>query len=462
MELHKNAAQRLLVALLLSLVIGYIGYLAIALGPSFWSLTLDAWLRGEERILEPADIRGGALRSGDRLYVLTVQQERVVPIRATWRSPRIGRPRDYLHVDLWAFDVRTARPAWTKRVRTYEDQAPIDYALLGLDGDTLWLFVREPLAVAIADGTVVADGARLDRETPALAGKRVDQPGWVAFGGQGLQLTLSDATQWVVPADSLKAIPRETAPRDRVGLVVPGAAVAGTDRFQLRGITFGETRWLGVLTDEEAAKWSKDPVVPGAKPGDRRGAMYDFLASQHVPDRLTPQLRPYRLWGAKVTRVSAAPRDWPKELPDNWGTRHQFGDYAVLPEAPAFLQAGLLGNGVEEHPVWYRDPDSVVVLFHDKVGPEGRLRLARVAGPAGRVVWDAALELAEVEGVFYGPTALALVGTAPNPAHVPDSEVSRAEHERIVGVDVATGAVASFDLTAESARPADGDAAPGR
>ncbi len=462
MELHKNAAQRLLVALLLSLVIGYIGYLAIALGPRFWSLTLAAWLAGEERIVEPAEIRGGALRSGDRLYLLTVQQERVVPIRATSRSPRIGRPRHYLHVDLWAFDARTARPAWTKRVRTFEDGGAIDYALLGLDGGTLWLFVREPLAVAIADGTIVADGARLDRETPALAGKRVDRTGWVAFGGQGLQLTLSDATQWVVAGETFTAMPRETAPRDRTGLVVPRGPASSTDDFQLRGIMFGETRWLGVLTDDEAAKWSNDPVVPGAKPGERRGAMYDFLASQHVPDRLTPQLRPYRLWGAKVTKVSAAPRDWPKELPNTWGTRDQFGDYAVLPEAPAFLQAGLLGNGVDEQAMWFRDPDSVVVLFHDEVGPEARVRVARVAGPAGRVVWDAALDLAVVEGAFYGPTALAFVGSVPNPAHDPDSEVSRAEHERIVGVDVATGTVASFDLTAESARPAAGDAAPDR
>jgi hypothetical protein len=190
--------------------------------------------------------------------------------------------------------------------------------------------------------------------------------------------------------------------------------------------------------------------------------MYDFLASQHVPDRLSPQLRPYRLWSAKVTKVSAAPRDWPKDLPDNWGTRDQFGDYAALPEAPAFLQAGLLGNGVDEHAMWFRDPDSVAVLFHDKVGPDARVRVARVAGPAGRVVWDAALDLAVVEGAFYGPTTLAFVGTVPNPAHVPDDEVSRAEHERIVAVDVATGTVASFDLSAESARPAAGAAAPER
>lgn len=202
MELHKNAAPRLLVALLLSLVLGYIGYLAIALGPHFWSLTVEAWLRGEERILQPAEIRGRALRSGARVLLLTVQSGRIVPIRATRRFPRMGRPRDYLHVDLWAFDVATAQPAWKRRLRTFEDRGVINYEILGLDVRTLWLFVREPLAVAVTDGTILADGANLELRNPVLAGKRVNEPGYVAFGGQGLQLTLSDATQWVVTGDA--------------------------------------------------------------------------------------------------------------------------------------------------------------------------------------------------------------------------------------------------------------------
>ncbi len=459
MELHKNAAPRLLVALLLSLVIGYIGYLALALGPDFWSLTLEAWLRGEQRILQPAEIRGRALRAGDRLHLLTVQSERVVPVRATRRMPGMGRPRDYLHVDLWAFDVATAQPAWKRRLRTFEDRGPLDYELLGLDGGVLWLFVRGPLAVAASDGTIVADGADLERQNPVLAGKRIDQPGYVAFGGQGLQLTLSDATQWVVDAN-LKALPRAAAPRDRADLRTPGVRAAATDRFQMRGIAI-PGRWLGVLTDEEAAKLQADPVVPGAEPGERRGVMYDFLASQHVPERLTPELKPYRLWGAKVAKVSAAPRDWPENFPDTWGTRDQFSDYAVLPDGPSFLQAGLLGNGVDEHPMWYREPDSVVVLFHDEIGPDGRVRLARVAGPAGRVVWDAALGLAVVEGAFSGPTAVAFIGTEPNPGHRPESETSREQHQKIVAVDAASGAVAIFDLTAESVRAPGGDGAPG-
>src|SRR5215203_422897 len=82
-----DLAKRLLVALLLSLVLGYIGYLVIALGADFWRLTLTSFVRGEERILEPAELRGRALRGPrDRVYLMTTQSERVVPLRWTRRS----------------------------------------------------------------------------------------------------------------------------------------------------------------------------------------------------------------------------------------------------------------------------------------------------------------------------------------------------------------------------------------
>ena len=103
--------------------------------------------------------------------------------------------------------------------------------------------------------------------------------------------------------------------------------------------------------------------------------------------------------------------------------------------------------------MWYREPDSVVVLHHDKLGDAGRLRLARVAGPGGRVVRDAALPLAELTSATYVPGQVVLFGSAPNPAHNPDAQASREQHEVLVAVDVPTGTVTSFDLTAERIRP---------
>ncbi len=122
----------------------------------------------------------------------------------------------------------------------------------------------------------------------------------------------------------------------------------------------------------------------------------------------------------------------------------------MLPEAPALLQAGLLGDGVSERPVWFREPDSVLVLHHDKVGDAGRLRVARVTGPAGRVVWDAGLALANITASMPGDRTLVFVGTEPNPAYDARSPVSREQHEKLVALDVASGTVTTYDLTAES------------
>jgi len=416
-------------------------------------------VRGEARRLEPMQPAGAPLRTdqggADRVYLLSTQQETIVPLRLR-RSLNAREPRQLLHVDLWAIDVADAKLAWRKRLRTYEGQARrgIDlrsFDLFGADRGTLWLNVREPLAVALSDGRILADGARIEAVNPRLAGKRVDRAGYVAFGSHGLQLTLDDATQWNIDGTDFSARPRATTARDPQRIVAPEKAHTSTDRFQLRGLPIGD-RWLGMLTDAEAEQLSKPPVVPGRKPGERRGAMEEFLESQHVPQPLEPRPQPYRLWSARVAQVSAAPRGWSKDLPDNWGKRPQFSDYAPLPEGPSFLQAGLLGNGVGEIPLWYRQPDSVLVLHYDKIGGAGHLQVTRIAGPAGNIVWKAALPLHDLQAVMRREgQPLALFGSEAVEVEAPArDEEPVVTHRRIVSLDTATGRVLPFDLTAES------------
>lgn len=451
-----NWAVRLLVVGLLILVGGYGAYIAIVLGPQLPSLSVQDFLRGYERILQPADLRGPPLRTAqggaDRVYVLTTQSERIIPLRFGRVSSMTAH--DFLHVDLWAFDPASGQPAWRRRLRTYEDRLPLTYEMLGADRTTLWLFVREPIAVSLRDGSAVADGARLEAINPAMAGKRVDQDGYVAFGGQGLQLTLSDSTQWVVDGETFVAQPRAVAPSAPGGIVMPAYDATSTSQFQVRGLPLGN-RWVGVLTDDEAAKLRAEPVVPGAKPGEPPGVMADFLARQHVPGDLTVYPVPYRLWSARVAQVSNAPTGWPADFPDRWGTRDKFSDYQPLPDAPAFLQAGLLSGGRSTRAFFLLEPGSVLVLHYDKVGDGGRLRVARATGPAGRLAWDADLALAHLSAAMFGDSTLAFVGTVPDPAYEPYSEVSRDKHEVLVFVNEATGIVARYDLTAESVVDAD-------
>jgi hypothetical protein len=304
---------------------------------------------------------------------------------------------------------------------------------------------------------VVADGARIDAANPAMAGKRVNDPGYIAFGRHGLQLTLSDATQWRIDAADLRAAPRDTPVRDPRGIVPPADYARGaSSTFMTRALPIGE-RWLGLLTEQEAELYRNPPVVPGRAPGERPGAMQQFLEANHVPPPLhQPAPQPYRLWSARVVQVTAAPPDWPREWPDNWGTRPQFSAYEVLPDAPSFLRAGLLReSGKHDQALWYRQPDSVLVLHSDRLGKEGRLQLTRISGPAGKPVWSVVLPMDDLHAVMHKEQALVLLGSEPPFASADQKTVAQGPHLGLVRVDIPTGSTKALDLTAKSLEQSD-------
>jgi hypothetical protein len=179
--------------------------------------------------------------------------------------------------------------------------------------------------------------------------------------------------------------------------------------------------------------------------------MQQFLEENHVPaPLLEPKPQPYRLWGARVQQVSAAPPDWPKNFPDRWGTRPKFSDYRVLPESPTFLRAGLLHeNAGPEQALWYRQPDSVLVLHSDKLGQQGRLQLTRVSGPLGKPVWSLALPMDQLRAVMRKDNDLVLLGSEP-PAAADKKSAEQGPHLKVVRVDVAAGRIDTLDLTAQS------------
>jgi hypothetical protein len=414
---------------------------------------------GEVRELQPALFQSAPLRTdqdgADRVYLLGIQSETITQLsfgRRTSSRPR----RDLLHVDLWAIDAATGTLAWRKRLRTYEgeERAGRDlrgFDLLGADGKTLWLTVDGPLGVSLADGSVVADGARIDARNPAMAGKRVNDLGYIAFGRHGLQLTLNDASQWRIDASDLSAAPRDTPVRDPNRIVPPAKRGSGSSStFLTRALPIGE-RWLGVMTDKEAEFYRNKPVIAGRDPNERPGVMQQFLEENHVPAPLyEPLPQQYRLWGARMIQVSAAPPDWPSQLPDRWGKRPQFSDYRVLPESPPFLRAGLLHDGSEpEQALWYRQPDSVLVLHTDKLGQQGRLHLTRVSGPAGKPVWSAALPMDQLHSVMRKDNDLLLLGSEP-PAATDEKSQEEGPHLKVVRVEVANGKTTVLDLTAQS------------
>jgi len=103
-------------------------------------------------------------------------------------------------------------------------------------------------------------------------------------------------------------------------------------------------------------------------------------------------------------------------------------------------------------PMLVREPDGALVLHRDRLGQEGRLRLTRVAADRGRAVWEAALPLSVVQSVLpgrAGTRALLLLGREYARSDGTGGDPYRDAHEQVVSVDVATGAVRAFDLTAE-------------
>lgn len=446
----------------------------IGLGLSFVALGGIAWvliasglagpllrlLSGREmRDFRPALFQSAPLRTSrggsDRIYLVSTQSETQTQLSGRMRISDIRR--NLLHVDLWAIDATSTTLAWRKRLRTYddEDSSGIDlrsFAPLGVDGTTLWLTLdHAPVGISLADGDVVADGNDIDAKNPQLAGKRVNEAGYVAFGRHGLQITLDDGSQWRIDATDLSAAHRDTplTQPDNVQDLASYAA-SGTNGFMTRGMPL-ETRWLGLLTNEEAETLSNPPVIPGRDPAERPGVLMQHLKANHVPGHLNHEAKPYRLWSARIQQVSAAPPDWPKDFPDNWGTRTEFSRYEVLPESPAFLRAGLLCEHREQcQPLWYRDPDSMLVLHPDKLGQSGRLHLTRVSGPHGLPTWSVALPFTDLVSVMRNDNAdLVLLGT--EPASVPGAnEHDTDPHMKITRIAIADGSLSVLDLTAES------------
>ncbi len=397
--------------------------------------------------------RDGAITA----YVLTARRQ--LNRRTRWWLRRLPTHSE-LQLDLWAFDGITAQPRWHRRVLAAREGSMSDMALLGVDGDIIWLYAHGLRAHRIDDGTAAVDVVQVLQSANAeLTGKLVDSPRYYGLDRAGLYLTDADARQWRIDADDFSARPVDAVPAQPRQAVVPPAdfTVSSKTAFMARGMDLG-TNWLGLLSTAEAAKLN----VPSDAPGAKKGALAQHMADLNTVNNLQPlhYEQRYRLWRARIEQVSAAPPDWPKQLPDNWGTRPRYSDYATLPEAPEFLGAGLLDRGSGRDPVWLLDPDSVLVLHRDKLGDDARLQLTRVAGPAGRVVWHVALPLSLVQSVGVIDHHAVLFGREyraadPRVAHDPYHDAD----EKLLTLDLRDGSLHAFNIGTDGPSVLDPDTA---
>ncbi|HXH00948.1 MAG TPA: PA2928 family protein [Xanthomonadaceae bacterium] len=355
--------------------------------------------------------------------------------------------KTYLYVDLWSIDANTLKPRWRRRLASIENGARTGKALLGADGQTVWLYMDGPLAISARDWRVLADSKGLEARNPQLGGLLLDEEKHYGFDAAGLWLMSADARRWRVDA-ALKATPLGAQERARESVTLPAVTGPGTaiQYIQLRGMHIGE-RWLGVLSTEEAAQLE---VIQreGEKDPMGRAKLAAHLTSMTRRGGLPAHANVRnRLWQARVQQVSAAPSGWPAELP-SWGTRDTYADLAPLPEGPEFLNGGLLVRDIKvDVPLFLTKPDSVLVLHQQRLGDDGPLALARIAGPHGRVVWNRPLPLTQLYAVLPGDKTLLLSGGYFRPKGEAYESRDHDAGNHVVGVDLTSGALTTLDFT---------------
>jgi hypothetical protein len=156
---------------------------------------------------------------------------------------------------LRAYSASTLQPVWTTTLLREEGghPAPGEMRLLEVAGDRVWVFVREPVLVSLADGAVV--------------------PG---------------ATGWVAPPKPEAEKPKTWDEYDAIQARQSLAFGSSATRFRIAGGVFGDG-WFGVLSEDEAARLASRGVTPVLDDGDFGRSV--FVAQRGEGDRFGDPLR---------------------------------------------------------------------------------------------------------------------------------------------------------------------------
>jgi hypothetical protein len=391
-------------------------------------------------LLSAPRILGGPVRvadeSGDRVHFLTSQWEKRVLYVGGWRSSSNHRTISHLHVDLWSLDSANLQPI--ARHRLHSAKVNADASALGVEAGVMWARLPDLVAIRLSDGVVVADVARIEAANPPLAGllPRPPEPGIffteqmqpIKFTAQqGLVVMLADARRVRIDPRSLLATPVEppaqNTPADPRWRVIGSLANGMEWRALLRGHSINRTEaaldWLGLIAQEELAE------------AQRIGAVTE------IPDYSRPTR--YRLYRGVLRSEETFV-----------GPRWRLKDLAPLPESPEFVMGGLL-IGAEpswgaQQAMWRRDPESVFVLARDRVDEAGTLFMTRIAGPAGKPVWNTALKLSYLSGWHPGETHAVMFGPYPGAERSPMAEPDEDPVTQVRSIDLRSGALSEFNL----------------
>ncbi len=354
-------------------------------------------------------------QGGGRAYFLTGQWR---TFRTVSRGASSGQVTTYFYVDLWAVDAATAKPLWRKRLESERGGGMSDRTLLGADSGTLWLMIKSRLvAVSAADGSVLAPTGHVESQNPELQGLMPTEDRYYLFDARGLIITSADARQWRIDPVTFKASPAPPVGEASAKAFPPVFYTpSGTSLHLVRSVV-SPGRWLGLLTDDEAKFLQQYGNIGDAWDEVRR-----------------------RLWSARTE--------------NNDKFFESFLDYKDLKPLdipPDFLQPGLLREyqvGTQLPALTLGEPESVLVVHRERLGDAGKIRLARVATPEGSIVWESTLPLTVIQSVKRMDKTLLIFGVEFIEGDPEIRDALRDSPERLVAVDLASGAVSNFSFSA--------------
>jgi len=354
------------------------------------------------------------LRVGNRVYLLTTQSK-LTPDFGDSPSNILKDMERFL--DLWAFDTDNAKPVYRQRLRTISGGNVLGYSFLGAHNQTLWLLLASELhAINRESGVVSGNAEKIGSLNPTLRSLIPTEQRYFEVNPEGLTIQAADARTWYLHPDTL--IASKTPPViESKGVPTPYVDPQSMDAFYKRGVNIGK-RWLGLLTHKESV--------------DLNGMSSRYSQTLGAPTRRS-------LYAADITN-------------------ERIGNFKPITED--FLAPGLLaehrptGGGAV---ILRRNPDSVFILHRDRLGQDGKLFLARVASPEGKILWNTALNLSILQTIMPDDQSLLLFGRR-YPTKAPNVDQSgdpyQAAHEILIALDWATGTLKSFDFSDIEHHPA--------
>lgn len=404
--------------------------LAAAIGVMLLSSCTTSHFEPPQRLGPPGMVAHGEEL---RLWLVVKQIEQKQVRVGGGRSPTIWETR--YHFDLQAHDARTTERVWKRRLLTLKDVDGghgAQVRILGQDGPIVWLFAHDqPLAVSSADGSVVADRKLLEERNPQLQGLAPREPGFYAFDA-GLVVTTADARHHRVRAGTYAVEPYRPASEEQFRrLQFMSTTWNGgyrTGDFLTRQASLGG-RWLGLYSEKEAADAGDDGFGDHLKDPTR-------VLDEGARVRRT-------FWTARIGKT--------KQFTE--GRHDRLFDVTRIPEAPEYMEAGLLIKQGIRRPAEVRDPAGLLVLHRTRLDAEGRLALTRL-GADLREAWTATLPFLELTNRYEFPDRLVLYGAVPLTA----KGVTR-HHEFIVALGLRDGRGQAWNVTMERSVPVTAESA---